>query len=105
MCIVQSEPNVTKRAAADVPGRCLYTLASDDFLSEDGNIPCKSTYARGRGLAAARCNCRDRKKGLRASLTDIYRDTKMRSCTARSQELSRNSAAGIFDAAAGMRVT
>lgn len=46
--IVQSEANVTKRAAADVPGRCLYTLTSDDFLSEDGNIPRKSTYARSR---------------------------------------------------------
>lgn len=46
--IVQSEANVTKRAAADVPGRCLYTFASDDFLSKDGNIPRKSTYARSR---------------------------------------------------------
>lgn len=66
----------------------LYTLASDDFLSENRNIPRKSTYTRPRPRRA-RCNCRDRKRGLRASLTDIYRDTKMRSCTARSQELSQ----------------
>lgn len=46
VCIVQSEANVTKCAAADVPGRSCTRSQKRWFpVSVDGNIPRKSTYA------------------------------------------------------------
>lgn len=94
--IVQSEANVTKCAAADVPGRsCTHSQAMISCQRTGISHVNSLIYVAAASPSALQLSWQE-ERAARLALTDIYRDTKMRSCTARSQELSQNCRRNIW---------